>query len=1375
MQTKKIWELDDYHGNMPSEHDLIPAIDVNGDAEENSNWTKDDYSKAVTRKLNFGQVKTQMMQMAAKWITELGRTTTESLTGWDSATQSPKEQGEIPDLAVIIKSIYGWINNNAVDIDGLLTLMEERLRGTRDDGGNNTQILINTYAKSDFLINLMKTLSGTLRSINSPVRDYIPNIPALRTYFENSYGYTFNTGVDGTWYVSGGLYPMYVKRDETGKIIKTLNVQSKPCLAYSRGAWSDLDLTQDTPQHITEVRIKGWADPDAYSNWDYSGEQWAFGRYMDTLLRTIVVPKDRNPRNLTIKEGDLTGFTVSIPKDESEARHISGLEFVQEELGAEDGIKGECEAWVTTITDEGPVAEYKDLNWVNGDFDNAFTDGIPYPNFQEVKVYARGKDEVLFVDPDYKSYTPPEGFMFLDTGIFMEAKKRDGQWNWFGYYSPEYDTEFTSDDFPNANVITAEGDVPLAFDTEPVVSDAWKPYHVDFLGDPYPINLSALLGHNNIIKCNWTRDLEGAWILESTEGRMFNSLLFADDAETIAESISYNYYDAGGMTNGGDEPNYELTVYEYLDVAVPNKTRDGGELMDEEPAEEERETVVFDVDFIADCLDGMDATAAAQLVIGVIRSLISGNGGGGETPTASAIPYDHSSSGLNATNVQGAIDELATIEAVQPRNVIVIRPDLEADIEGKAYRYFGDAQSYINRNGSGYNYCIELSAGVSDLPTVTVSGLLIKGNNTSINTTSTIEGSDVTVEDCSFSASYSILSTANNMTVRNCTFSGALTVYATSRFSNCIINGQVLVYEAATDTVFHSCIQSGSDPSWTTYAAGTTLEQCTVQGTFYSYASSFIYISNSNMRSGINTNNSTAYITGCKFSSINGNNITLKDSTQISYVSINLYGGSVDNCTLLGSCTVRNPDIIISNSRLSNLTLERESTIINCQLTGNVSTTYNASGTIIKDCVAVGQSSWDLRGKINITNCICPDNTLYFSSSSGSSTIQNSTMKALSTSVTISVDGCTIQDTVDFNSGSAYSTLTNCTTLTGGVALREDPQPDVWNFYSKVAIKNCSCPNKTFHFYNGSGDSLVQDSVIDRLYSSEARLDLVSCTVSHLHLSVSDHSLVSTVTNCTSTANLTEWEFWAKVYVTGCYTPSGSISFYSYSEGSTYRNSTCRSVFFDVNGCCLDGGRVLASITSRTADFTIRNYTDYSGDLSIAMWDRQNNSMTFDNCHLTCSLGGSNSSGHETVTTIQTITVNGGSVELTDNFPQYVYALQEVNTVTLNDRATLSIVYPMGTVSGDSFSQLYATDSTTGQDVELHGVDGTWITTADNRISRHLYSTAADISSITSSNVSTNPLGATFVGILVYNSIPGASVDLANQYVWMPYTTTTVV
>lgn len=728
MQTKKIWELDDYHGNMPSEHDLIPAIDVNGDAEENSNWTEGDYSKAVTRKLNFGQVKTQMMQMAAKWITELGRTTAESLTGWDSATQSPKEQGEIPDLAVIIKSIYGWINNNAVDIDGLLTLMEERTRGTRDDGGNPTQILINTYAKSDFLLNLMKTLSGTLRSINSPIRDYIPNIPTLRHYFEESYGYTLNQGVDGTWYVSAGTYPMYVKRDETGKIIKTLNVQSKPCLTYSRrGAWSALDLTQDTPQHITEVRIKGWADPDAYSNWDYSGEQWAFGRYMDTLLGTIVVPKDRNPRNLTIKEGDLTGFAVSIPKDESEARHIDNLEFVQEELGVEDSIKGEGEAWVTTITDEGPVAEYKGLTWVNGDFDNAFTDGIPYPNFQELNVYAGGMDGVLFVDPDYKSYTPPEGFVFVDTAIFTEARKRDGQWNWFGYYSSKYDTEFTSDDFPNANVITAEGAVPLAFDTELVVSDAWKPYHVDFLGDPYPISLSALLGHNNIIKCNWTRDLEGAWILESTEGRMFNSLLFADDAETIAESISYNYYDAGGMTNGGDEPNYELTVYEYLDAAVPNKTRDGGELVIEEPAEEERETVVFDADFIADCLDGMDATAAAQLVIGVIKSLMSGNGGGGETPTASDIPYSRSYSGLAATNVQDAIDELAagggggsggSSEQAVPTQVIYIDRTLAANIPGKAYRTFALAQTYMenqeNIYGGSIYFKVELPAGTFD-------------------------------------------------------------------------------------------------------------------------------------------------------------------------------------------------------------------------------------------------------------------------------------------------------------------------------------------------------------------------------------------------------------------------------------------------------------------------------------------------------------------------------------------------------------------------------------------------------------------------------------------------------------------------------------
>lgn len=780
MKSKKIWELEDYKGEFPSEEDILPVIDVNGDADQTSDWDGK-FDKAVTRQLSVGKVKTQMMQMAAKWITELGRTTAESLTGWDSATQSPKEQGEIPDLAVIIKSIYGWINNNAVDIDGLLTLMEERIRGTRGDGGNNAQILINTYAKSDFLINLMKTLSGTLRSINSPIRDYIPNIPTLRHYFEESYGYTLNQGVDGTWYVSAGTYPMYVKRDETGKIIKTLNVESKPCLTYSRGVWSELDLTQDTPQHITEVRIKGWADLGAYSNWDYSGEQWAFGRYMDTLLGTIVVPKDRNPRNLTIKEGDLTGFTVSIPKGESEARHIQDLEFVQEELGVEDSIKGKYKGWITTITDEGPVAEYKGLTWVNGDFDNAFTDGIPYPNFQELNVYAGGMDEVLFVDPDYKSYTPPEGFVFVDTAIFTRARKRDGQWNWFGYYSPKYDTEFTSEDFPNTNVITAEGDVPLAFATEPVVSDAWKPYHVDFLGDPYPISLSALLGHNNIIKCNWTRDLEGAWILESTEGRMFNSLLFADDAETIAESISYNYYDAGGMTNGGNEPNYELTVYEYLDAAVPNKTRDGGELMNEAPAEEERETVVFDTDFIADCLDGMDVTAAAQIVIGVITSLISGHGGGGETPEASDISYENNNSWLRATNVQGAIDELderthsgESTASAQPTHVIYIDTTLSEDIPGKAYTTFAAAKNFMEDNVSNF-YLVELPAGAY-YEAITCKGnrWTIHGNQTRLLGGISIAPSYISTHtepdllDCSINCDIQMLRDSNQFRLTNC-------------------------------------------------------------------------------------------------------------------------------------------------------------------------------------------------------------------------------------------------------------------------------------------------------------------------------------------------------------------------------------------------------------------------------------------------------------------------------------------------------------------------------------------------------------------------------------------------------------------------------
>lgn len=130
VKAKKIWELDDYHGKMPSENDLIPAIDVNGDADPATDYNFDPenpeaYDKAVTRKLNFGQIKTQMMQMAAKWISLLGKSSADSLLGYDSETGTATGEGE---LAELINDLIKWLEDNALDVYSFLQLMES-MRG----------------------------------------------------------------------------------------------------------------------------------------------------------------------------------------------------------------------------------------------------------------------------------------------------------------------------------------------------------------------------------------------------------------------------------------------------------------------------------------------------------------------------------------------------------------------------------------------------------------------------------------------------------------------------------------------------------------------------------------------------------------------------------------------------------------------------------------------------------------------------------------------------------------------------------------------------------------------------------------------------------------------------------------------------------------------------------------------------------------------------------------------------------------------------------------------------------------------------------------------------------------------------------------------
>lgn len=93
INTKPIWELPTYEGNMPSDNDIIPIIDVDGDAHDSNTWKPEDgYENAKTRKMTIGSVKEQMLNMTGQAIAQWGKTMMESLTGYspDKVTPTPE-------------------------------------------------------------------------------------------------------------------------------------------------------------------------------------------------------------------------------------------------------------------------------------------------------------------------------------------------------------------------------------------------------------------------------------------------------------------------------------------------------------------------------------------------------------------------------------------------------------------------------------------------------------------------------------------------------------------------------------------------------------------------------------------------------------------------------------------------------------------------------------------------------------------------------------------------------------------------------------------------------------------------------------------------------------------------------------------------------------------------------------------------------------------------------------------------------------------------------------------------------------------------------------------------------------------------------------
>lgn len=130
INTKPIWELPTYDGNMPSDNDIIPIIDVDGDAHDSNTWKPEDgYENAKTRKMTIGSVKEQMLNMTGRAIAQWGRTMMESLTGYspDKVTPTPENTSgnsavKETALAFLLNHIYTYLNDKdhkIVDLNGV--------------------------------------------------------------------------------------------------------------------------------------------------------------------------------------------------------------------------------------------------------------------------------------------------------------------------------------------------------------------------------------------------------------------------------------------------------------------------------------------------------------------------------------------------------------------------------------------------------------------------------------------------------------------------------------------------------------------------------------------------------------------------------------------------------------------------------------------------------------------------------------------------------------------------------------------------------------------------------------------------------------------------------------------------------------------------------------------------------------------------------------------------------------------------------------------------------------------------------------------------------------------------------------------------------
>lgn len=139
IKAKPIWELEDYQGNMPNNQDIMPIIDVDGDAtNEDSPEKVTDFSHAVTRKMTVSEIKDWMTYMTGKAAGRVFRTLFESITGYKSNpneyTVKTGEDETVPtELATMLNLAYNYLmNNHIADFDKMYTDIAQGNFGDKD-------------------------------------------------------------------------------------------------------------------------------------------------------------------------------------------------------------------------------------------------------------------------------------------------------------------------------------------------------------------------------------------------------------------------------------------------------------------------------------------------------------------------------------------------------------------------------------------------------------------------------------------------------------------------------------------------------------------------------------------------------------------------------------------------------------------------------------------------------------------------------------------------------------------------------------------------------------------------------------------------------------------------------------------------------------------------------------------------------------------------------------------------------------------------------------------------------------------------------------------------------------------------------------------